>query len=123
MKFRFSPSQDKGYSVERLAAEHLKNNGLKIKSTNFTCKLGEIDIIAIDKGTLVFAEVRHRKSSRYGTPAETVTYSKQKKLIKASQVYIQLNKIDMPCRFDVIESMQEAEICRFNWIKNAFDGH
>lgn len=123
MVLKFSPPQKKGFTVERLAAKFLRNNGLKIKATNFSCKLGEIDIIADDEGTLVFVEVRHRRSPKFGTPAETVTFRKQKKLINTSQYYMQRHKTDTPCRFDVIESTKDAEKYCFNWIKNAFDGH
>ena len=117
-----SPTQKKGFAAERMAAKYLQQNGLTIQQKNYRCKLGEIDIIAYDQNTLVFIEVRHRRHNRFGTAAETVTYKKQQKLIKTSQYYLQRHRLDLVCRFDVIESTIISDTYHFNWIKNAFDG-
>ncbi|OZG71996.1 YraN family protein [Hahella sp. CCB-MM4] len=110
-----------GQSAEKQAARHLQEHGLKIVRQNFRCKGGEIDIIARDNETLVFVEVRHRKSNRFGTPGETVTYKKQQRIILAAQFFLQTLKTQPQCRFDVIESRPgEASEINFNWIKDAF---
>jgi len=116
-----SRSQQKGFEVERQAVVFLQEQGLRIHQTNFRCKLGEIDIIAYDVNTLVFVEVRHRQSQRFGSPAETITYYKQQKLIKTAQFYLQKQRLNIPCRFDIIESVGRAGGDHsMNWIKNAF---
>ncbi|WP_020409298.1 YraN family protein [Hahella ganghwensis] len=110
-----------GQSVEKQAARYLRQKGLAIVRQNYRCKGGEIDIIAREKETLVFVEVRHRKSNRFGTPAETVTHRKQQRIILAARNYLLTLKNQPACRFDVIESWPEQSTnVNFNWIKDAF---
>ena len=116
-------SNEEGAASEAAAASFLKSKGLQIIDQNFRCKMGEIDLIAREKDTLVFIEVRHRKSTRFGSPAETVNYHKQQKIIKTSLYYLQIHKLDAPCRFDIIESQKYFKSYRFNWIKSAFDAY
>ena len=80
----------------------LKKRGYKIILRNFRCKTGEIDIIATDKDTLVFVEVKTRSSNIRGTPAEAVTSSKQKHIIRSAQWFMQKRKYKGLCRFDVV---------------------
>jgi putative endonuclease len=92
-----------GQKGEALAMEILKQSGYKIIEKNFICKIGEIDIIALDKETLAFIEVRSRKETTYGIPLETVTYPKQRKIRQVAQYYLVKNKLeDNYCRFDVV---------------------
>ena len=96
-------SSDAGILEEGRAAEYLKAIGYEILDRRWACALGELDIVASDRGTLVFVEVRARASSSYGSPAETVTKAKQKKVIKAALVYIKAKAIKPEAmRFDVI---------------------
>lgn len=115
-----SPTQQQGYEAENTAVAFLRKQGLTICTTNFRCKMGEIDIIAKDATTLVFAEVRYRKNVTFGTPAETVTFSKRKKLIRASQYYLQRHNPDLPCRFDIVEIYGANHQTNINWVKDAF---
>lgn len=108
---------DIGKKYEDEAVKFLKNLNYKIIEQNFKLlPIGEIDIIAKDKKTIVFVEVKYRKTKEFGTPAEFVTKSKQSKVIKASLCYIKQNKIKADIRFDVI-SICQTEI---EHIKNAF---
>jgi putative endonuclease len=92
-----------GDLAEERAAKFLARNGFKILERNYCCKGGEIDLVCDDGGTLVFVEVRARKSSRYGTPASTVRRRKQQHLVHAAEHYLATRKIDeRACRFDVI---------------------
>ena len=85
------------------AVRVLKKMGYKIIERNFTVRGGEIDIIAKEGEYTCFVEVRMRKSNSYGSPAETIDLRKQKRIIKAAQLYAMKNAIyDSPMRFDVV---------------------
>ena len=110
-----------GTQAEQIACAHLQTQGLKSITNNFRCKLGEIDLIMLDHDYLVFVEVRYRKSTFFGTGAETVDIRKQSKLIRTAQIYLQQQrKNHYPCRFDVISITGPLPIARIDWIKNAF---
>jgi len=100
-----------------MATQFLRDQGLRIVHKNFHCRGGEIDIIAVDHEHLVFVEVRYRDSNQFGSAVETVTPRKQKRVILAARNYLHKNRIDQPCRFDVIgiDSQNQTE-----WIKDAF---
>ena len=73
---------------EDLACEYLKKQGYKILERNYRIRGGEIDIVAKDKETLVFVEVKARWSHEYGLPAESMTKWKIKYLIKTAAFYV-----------------------------------
>ena len=75
---------------EQEAVKFLKKKNYKIIDQNFSCKIGEIDIIAYQKDTIVFVEVKTRKNNLFGTPGQAVNKSKQKKIIKTALYYLQL---------------------------------
>ncbi|MDR1244248.1 MAG: YraN family protein [Endomicrobium sp.] len=91
-----------GFDKEKEALSYIKKLKYKILTTNFTTKFGEIDIVAKDKDTLVFIEVKYRKSLYAGTPQEAVTFPKQQKIIKSAIVYVKKNNIKSEIRFDII---------------------
>ena len=96
-------SRAAGASAEALASQYLVHKGFRVLDRNFTVKGGEIDLVCDDAGTLVFVEVRSRKGSRYGTPAETISATKRRRIILAARLYLLMRKIeDRACRFDVI---------------------
>ncbi len=95
-------TRELGAKFEEKAAEFLSLRGYAILDRNFRTRLGEIDIVAQDRDTVVFVEVRARGSSRFGTPAETVGPLKRRRLISAARVYAQRRRLDCPMRFDVI---------------------
>jgi putative endonuclease len=119
------PTQTKaqiiGQMAEDQACTYLRKQGLRFVTRNYRCRMGEIDLIFRDQTTLVFVEVRYRKSTCFGSAAETVGYRKQHKLIKAALHYIQHVKVFLPCRFDVI-AMQPTDLKSFDieWIRDAF---
>ncbi len=85
--------------------------------------MGEVDLIMIDDNTLVFVEVRYRSNTAYGDPLETVTRSKQRKIIRTASHYLlaKFNSHDIACRFDVVAvTRQQDKQLTFNWIKSAF---
>jgi putative endonuclease len=117
------PDPKAGQKWERLAESFLQKRGLKTLQRNFNCRVGEIDLVMRDGANLVFTEVRFRASDRYGTGAESVSIFKQKRIIRAAQMYLQL-KPQHPataCRFDVISIGLHQGQPQINWITNAFE--
>ena len=107
----------RGQQAEEQARQFLVDKGLKLVCRNFSCKLGEVDLIMQDQQTLVFVEVRFRKTDRYGSAAESVTRSKQSRIIAASHYYLATQKLNQPIRFDVIAISGNG---KFEWIPYAF---
>lgn len=111
-----------GVLAEREAQAYLVKHGILILTTNFYAKVGEIDIIAKDQSTLVFIEVRARRSELYGTSAETITDAKRQRIILAAQVFLQRHPAlaTVACRFDVIEIKLNKNSNSVYWIQDAF---
>ena len=122
-----------GELAETVAVGYLREQGLSVITTNYRCRVGEIDIIANEQQRLVFVEVRYRKSAHYGGGAATVTPKKQRKLMKTANLYLQQHRANVECWFDVIEmsaakassktstaSKPPAPSFHIHWIKNAF---
>lgn len=106
-----------GTQKERLAAEYLRSQGMQILEQNFRCRMGEIDVIAIDGDALVFAEVKYRRNDRYGSPLEAVNFRKQNTIRKVAEYYLLCRHVEhMPVRFDVIGILGD----RLEYIRNAF---
>lgn len=109
---------------EQTAKNYLIKNGYKILTTNYSCRFGEIDIIAMDKECLVFIEVKTRTSGKYGHPENAVNYWKKKHLELTARNYIDYKRMgNYIARFDVVEVFAKyadnnfiAE--RINLIKN-----
>ena len=107
----------KGAQGEQQALSYVKKLGYKILEKNFTTKIGEIDIIAQDKNSLVFIEVKNRSSKKFGRPSEAVNNHKQYKIKQVAQLYLQkIKKTSSFCRFDVLEVLDNE----INYILNAF---
>lgn len=99
----------KGSNYEEKAAHFLTEQGYQVKQRNYRCRLGEIDIIAVDHGYLVFIEVKYRRNSSFGMPTEAVDYRKQRNISKVAQHYLMRNHIgDVPIRFDVVSILGES---------------
>ena len=96
-------SQLLGRWGEEQAADYLRRQGYRIVACNWRCRLGELDIVARDRGTLCFVEVKLRRSERYGRAAEQVDGRKQQKLRQTAQAYLAQHPEDCPMRFDVVE--------------------
>jgi len=112
-----------GNRGEELAAAFLERNGLKIVERNFRCKGGEVDIIARDGKTIVFIEVKSRRTLTYGVPQLAVTPFKQRQISKAALTWLSKNRLhDTPARFDVIAILLENSYShQIEHIRNAFD--
>lgn len=114
-----------GLQAEQRAARFLKRQGLQILTRNFSCRFGEIDLIARDAGNcLVFVEVRSRQSQQFGGALASVTAHKQARVRRAAGYFISSKPrlSTLACRFDVvaIEASRPAGKQEIIWIKNAF---
>lgn len=112
----------RGRHFEDRAARLLRDAGLSILERNFRCKPGEIDLICRDAQTLVFVEVRYRANTRFATAAASVTRSKQQRLIRAAQVYLQRTGLanSTACRFDIVAfDGERSGKDGIQWLKNA----
>jgi putative endonuclease len=109
---------------ETFAAEYLVRQGYEILEKNYRRQFGEVDIVARDRGTLVFVEVKTRHSNIYGTPFEAVDKRKQRQLSKTAQGYLLSCQLhDTAARFDVIGVTLDTnnQPVQIELIRNAFD--
>ena len=124
--FTRSPEKDPlGKQIERAGARYLCSQGLELVTRNYHCRRGEIDLVMREQQLLVFVEVRYRTSAAFGSPAESVTRAKQRKLIAAAQHYIASKQLgETLCyRFDVLAvtaSRSTKTRLQFSWIQDAF---
>jgi putative endonuclease len=106
---------------EQRAAEYLEKLGYTILDRNFRYGHGEIDLIADDKGTLVFVEVKTQKSEAMGEAFTWVTRKKQRQIGRIALAYLTQNQIvDRDCRFDVIAVAKDVGGVQIQHIVNAF---
>jgi len=114
--------QQFGKKSESLAAKYLKKHGYRILEQNYRTKLGEIDIIAKDKGTIVFVEVKARRSYLFGNPKFAVTPKKQRKISMVALYYLKETKQDnAKARFDVVAVSSIKDKPDIEIVKNAFE--
>jgi putative endonuclease len=110
-----------GREGEDRAAQFLVKKGYKILERNYSTKSGEIDLVALHNGEVVFVEVKTRTSDAYGAPQLAVNPRKQLRMIKAALGYIKYKKLhQMPCRFDVV-AITAADENQVELIQNAFE--
>jgi len=108
----------KGSQGEKIARRYLKKKGFKVLEMNFHARFAEIDIIALDKKTLVFVEVKSARNERCGNPLDWIPLWKQNRIIRASQLYINKKGLQgKPLRFDVVAINPDKEISH---IQDAF---
>jgi putative endonuclease len=106
-----------GARAEDLCAGLLRAAGLRILERNWSCRLGEIDLIAEERGMLVFAEVRMRSRPGFGGAGESMTAAKRQRLLAAARLYL-ARRPATPCRFDVF--LVEGTSANVQWIRDAF---
>ena len=114
--------QQFGKRSENLAVWYLKKIGYKIIEQNYRTPLGEIDIIAKEKKTIVFVEVKSRQSIRYGNPKWAVTPKKQRKISMVALQYLKsIRQTDAKARFDVVAITSNRDEPQIEIVKNAFE--
>lgn len=112
-----------GLLGEELALEYLLAHGLKLLERNYRCKVGELDLVMLDGTTLALIEVRCRRSNDYGGAAASVTWDKQRRLVRAAE-HLLMKRAALkryPARFDVIAITAGGADAKVDWIKRAFN--
>jgi putative endonuclease len=121
---RMMDRQEVGKLGEKAAQKFLKKRGYRIRETGFRCRHGEIDIIAQKKDCLVFVEVRTKSNLDFGTPEESITQAKKKKLVALALTYTSTHQNLPPLwRIDVvaIELDEKGKLRRIEHIENAVE--
>ncbi len=107
---------------EIIASRYLREYGYIVLSANYTCRLGEIDLIVSDKKHICFIEVKTRSKNMKYAPADAVDYAKRKRIIATSQLFIKKSKINKQPRYDIIEVyFENDEPVKINHIEDAFN--
>lgn len=116
-------NRGRGSAAEEAAADYLRGEGYEVLEANATTKVGEIDLVAKDGGTLCFIEVKARRGDGYGPAIAAVTPAKQRRLARAASMYLAYKKPwNGPVRFDVLGMDAEGSGWRFTLLQNAFEG-
>lgn len=117
----------RGDAIEAAAREHLRRAGLAVVATNASYRQGELDLVMHDPaarggGTLVFVEVRYRRSDAYGGGAASVDRGKRRRILRAAQSFLAGHPqyAHGGCRFDVVEASGAADAPALHWIRDAF---
>jgi len=113
----------RGTASEQLAAEYLRTQGLVVLARNVRCRTGELDLVCLDGGVLAIVEVRQRGKMDFGGALASVTWRKQRKIVRATQFFLQRKAKwrRHVMRFDVlaVEGVPDGAH-RIIWIKDAF---
>jgi putative endonuclease len=114
-----------GQSGEDIAARHLEGKGLAIVARNYRCRGGELDLVARDAdGTVVFVEVKERRTGTHGRGLEAVGPGKRKRLLRAAQHYASRHGLfEAALRFDVVSVDWDKDTPRVRWERGAFDSN
>jgi putative endonuclease len=113
-----------GARAESLAADYLEAQGARLLLRNYRRRLGELDLVALHRGTLLVVEVRTRSSRAFGGAAASVDGLKRRRIVRAAQQLLQRRRdlARLPVRFDVaVVCDLAAEAPRVEWIRGAFE--
>jgi putative endonuclease len=120
MKRLTADNKSIGLQGEDLAIKYLQAKGLKIIQRNYKTPIGEADVVARDKDTIVFVEVKTRSSSQFGEPFEAVNERKRDKLKKIAMYYQKQQGKEITVRFDVVSIKRKGDEYEINHIADAF---
>jgi putative endonuclease len=114
--------RQRGTQSEQLAADFLQARGLKVLARNFRCKTGELDLVCLDHEVLAIIEVRQRGSQKFGGALQSVTWCKQRKIIRTTRYLLQRQAVwqGRVVRFDVVAVEGPPGAHRLVWVKDAF---
>lgn len=122
-----STTRAAGALYEDIALAHLQRAGLKLLARNFTCRLGELDLVMQSAAIVVFVEVRYRRTTRarinYGDGIDSISAAKRARLSRAAAVFLSTypHLAQHTCRFDVIAISGDPSTPALDWRQNAFD--
>ena len=111
----------RGRVAQRSAERHLKGEGYRIVGRNWSCKAGEIDIVAFEGETLCFIEIKARSSAEYGPAVAAVGRQKQGRIARAARWLLAESHYRGVCRFDVLGLDREEAGWRYTLVRNAFE--
>ena len=106
-----------GAKAEALAADYLSAHGLRVVARNVRSRFGEIDLVCEDGATLVFVEVRLRRSQRFGGAAESITAAKRARIVAACESYLSTLRSAPPCRIDAV-LVDAIDAGRVEWLRD-----
>ena len=111
-----------GQDAEDAALAHLVGRGLQLLTRNVRYPFGELDLIVRDGATVVFVEVRFRRSALFGGAAMSIDANKRRKLARAAQAWLKSRRdfSSAPCRFDVVAVSAAGAQLQCEWIPSAF---
>lgn len=117
--------RDTGAGFEQRASVELERAGLKPLARNYTTRHGELDLVMLERGTVVFVEVRYRVRAGHGDALASVTRSKRDKLVRTAQLWLAAHPqhAQRPCRFDVVGYDGPAASARMQWLRGAFEAN
>ena len=111
----------KGAWGEECAAAYLRRHGYRILARNYSCRFGEIDVIAQNDRYLAFVEVKTRSADGLSHPFEAITPSKRAKVIKTAQYYLINHETNLQPRFDAAAVFTEnGALVKIEYLENAF---
>jgi putative endonuclease len=120
----------RGALVEAAARQHLLDAGLRLLACNVNYRIGELDLVMLDRDregeVVVFVEVRYRADDDFGGGAGSVDHGKRRKLLRAAELFLMRSPLlktrrnDASCRFDVVDASGDPAQPRLHWIRDAF---
>lgn len=113
-------SHQLGQYGESLARQYLTQSDFQILETNWRWQKAEIDIIALQDQTIIFVEVKTRRSERFGQPSEFVSVKKQDLMKEAAEAFLEINAMENEIRFDIISIIANSPFPKIDHIPNAF---
>ncbi|WP_294072118.1 YraN family protein [Proteiniphilum sp. UBA1028] len=109
-----------GWKGEEAAANYLASKGHRIVERNWTFRGYEVDIISEDDGYIVFVEVKTRTSAEWGNPEDFIGKQRMRRMIHAAGLYLKMNCVDKPARFDVVAVIWNKQHFELQHIEDAF---
>lgn len=115
-------ARTRGAQVEAAARDHLLAAGLRALAANAQSRRGELDLVMRDGDTVVFVEVRYRRSAAFGGGFASVDAGKRRRLVLAARQFLATHRDlrDAPCRFDVIDASGDPAAPTLKWLRDAF---
>ena len=112
-----------GTAFEQRAGAELERAGLKPLARNYATRHGELDLVMLDRDTVVFIEVRYRVRAGHGDALASITRAKQDKLVRTAQLWLAAHPqhAQRACRFDVVSYDGPAADARMQWLRAAFE--
>ena len=109
-----------GKRGEQAAANFMKAEGYKVLKRNWRMHRHEIDIVAEDEEYIIFVEVKTRTSRQWGNPEDFISKAKIRRIVEAADLYLQINDIEKPARFDIISAVWDGQVFEIEHIDDAF---